>query len=108
MKNLLLVCALLFAGTAGADDYPSKSIRLIVPFTAGGALDTVARLLSEPMTKGLGKTVVAMRGGTPVMLGEVADVREAPAIRATEGRRGSRRWVTRKGCSSTSRTGGCC
>jgi tripartite-type tricarboxylate transporter receptor subunit TctC len=79
MKTLLLACALLFASGAGADDYPSKSIRLLVPFTAGGALDTVARLLSEPMTKGLGKAVVIdNRGGAGGVVGMEAAAHAPP------------------------------
>src|SRR5882757_48656 len=78
MKCLLL-CALLFAGSAVADDYPSKSIRLLVPFTAGGALDTVARLLSDPMTKGLGKPVIIdNRGGAGGVVGMDAAAHAPP------------------------------
>ena len=58
MRCVLLLCALLCAAPAAADDYPSQSIRLIVPFAAGGAVDAVARLLSDPISKGLGKPVV--------------------------------------------------
>src|SRR5215510_11226092 len=58
MRRVLLLCALLCAGSAAANDYPSQSIRLIVPFAAGGAVDAVARLLSDPIGKGLGKPVV--------------------------------------------------
>ena len=50
-RALLLLCALLAAGSARADDYPSKSIRLIVPFAAGGAVGAVARVLSTPLTR---------------------------------------------------------
>jgi tripartite-type tricarboxylate transporter receptor subunit TctC len=35
IRILLLLCAALAGGRASADDYPSKSIRLIVPFAAG-------------------------------------------------------------------------
>ena len=47
-KTLLLACVLL-CGPSGAraDDYPSKSIRLIVPFAAGGAVGAVARVLAH-------------------------------------------------------------
>jgi tripartite-type tricarboxylate transporter receptor subunit TctC len=79
MKCLLLVCALLFAGSAIADDYPSKSIRLLVPFPAGGAVDAVARLLSDPMTKGLGKPVVIdNRGGAGGVVGMEAAAHAPP------------------------------
>lgn len=41
-----------------AQGYPSKSVTLVVPFSAGGPTDLVARLLGAAMTKSLGQTVV--------------------------------------------------
>jgi tripartite-type tricarboxylate transporter receptor subunit TctC len=43
---------------ASAQTYPSRPITLVVPFAAGGPVDTVARILSDPMRKSLGQTVV--------------------------------------------------
>lgn len=48
----------LLAASAHADNYPSRSITLVVPFAAGGPTDVVARALSVPMAKALGQTVV--------------------------------------------------
>ena len=50
-----LVASLLLLSVmpASAQDYPTKVITLIVPFTAGGPTDTVARLIAVPMTKTL-------------------------------------------------------
>lgn len=60
---LALISALL-AGTALADDYPSHPIRLIVPFAAGGAADSVARIVGKRVGDALGQTVVVEdRGG---------------------------------------------
>jgi tripartite-type tricarboxylate transporter receptor subunit TctC len=60
---LALISALL-AGTALADDYPSRPIRLIVPFAAGGAADSVARIVGKRVGDALGQTVVVEdRGG---------------------------------------------
>ena len=62
-----------------ADDYPSKPIRLIVPFAAGGAVGAVARVLSTPLSASLGQSVVIdNRGGAGGIIGMDA-VAKAPA-----------------------------
>jgi tripartite-type tricarboxylate transporter receptor subunit TctC len=43
---------------AQADDYPNRAIKLIAGFPAGGNVDSVARVLAQEMTKGLGQPVV--------------------------------------------------
>jgi heavy metal efflux system protein len=51
-------------------------------FVSQGSMEWTLRAVGRIQNvEDLSKTVVAIRGGTPVMLGEVADVREAPAIR---------------------------
>jgi tripartite-type tricarboxylate transporter receptor subunit TctC len=52
--GLAVLCAL----PAAAQDYPNKVITMIVPFTAGGPTDTVARLLGGPMSKTLKQQVI--------------------------------------------------
>ncbi len=47
-----------FAGIAQAQQYPSKPIKLVVGFPAGGATDTTARLIAQRMQAGLGQTIV--------------------------------------------------
>ena len=54
MKKLLIVAAALAAIGAHAQSYPSKPISIVVPFTAGGPTDRVARDLAEAMRKPLG------------------------------------------------------
>lgn len=49
----------LAAGAAGAQDYPAKSIRMVVPFPAGGGSDTVARVLAQRLSATLGQPMVA-------------------------------------------------
>lgn len=44
--------------SALADDYPSRSIALVVPFAAGGPTDTLGRILAERMSRTLGQPVV--------------------------------------------------
>jgi tripartite-type tricarboxylate transporter receptor subunit TctC len=52
----LLACALAFA--AQAQSWPSKPIKMVVPFSAGGSTDTVARIIGEKLTPRLGQPVV--------------------------------------------------
>ncbi len=57
--SLLVGVLVLVAGQAvPADTYPSKVITLVVPFSAGGPTDTVARLIAQPMSKHLGQTII--------------------------------------------------
>jgi len=62
MKRLLMVvlaaAAALGSGVAAADTYPSKVITIIVPFSAGGPTDTVARLLAQAMGNDLKQQVI--------------------------------------------------
>ncbi len=61
MRRLLLAVAFATAaGCAGvsAQPYPTRPITMIVPFPAGGATDTLARILAEPMRAVLGQPVV--------------------------------------------------
>ncbi|OYU45185.1 MAG: hypothetical protein CFE44_08830 [Burkholderiales bacterium PBB4] len=54
VKKLVVASAVLLAFAAGADTYPSKPITIVVPFTAGGPTDRVARDLAEALRKPLG------------------------------------------------------
>lgn len=68
------VVALPFA--ASAQDYPSRSITIVVPFAAGGPTDTFTRLVAESMSKDLGQQVLVENvGGAGGTLGakRVAD-----------------------------------
>lgn len=53
-----LVAALLCPSLASAQVFPSKTVRVIVPFAAGGPADTIARIVSEKMATLLAKPVV--------------------------------------------------
>jgi tripartite-type tricarboxylate transporter receptor subunit TctC len=79
MKALFLACALLI-GTAHAQDvYPSKPLRLILPFPPGGGTDILGRLLAERLAANLGQPVVTEnRGGAGGNVGAEAAARSAP------------------------------
>jgi tripartite-type tricarboxylate transporter receptor subunit TctC len=47
-----------YPGSAFALDYPTRPITIVVPFAAGGATDVLARVLSDPMSKSLGQTLI--------------------------------------------------
>src|SRR3954453_2656602 len=55
---LTFVMAALGSGPAGAQSYPSKPIRVIVPFAAGDAVDVLARLVSAKMSDSIGQPVI--------------------------------------------------
>ena len=48
----------LAPGSAFAQDYPARTITIVVPFSPGGATDVVARTIAEKLTQRLGKPVV--------------------------------------------------
>jgi len=54
----ILAALLLVAGTASAQQFPTKPITMIVPYAAGGPTDTVARVMGVAMAKSLGQTVI--------------------------------------------------
>ena len=61
MKKVCLAAvtaALATVTSAGAQDYPSRPITMIVPFAAGGPTDVVARILAEGMRASLGQNVL--------------------------------------------------
>src|SRR5438045_9766342 len=69
----------LLAFAAGAQELPTRPVTIIVPFSAGGPTDTIARIMAQRMTKALGQNVLVENttgaGGT-IGVGRVA--RAAP------------------------------
>jgi tripartite-type tricarboxylate transporter receptor subunit TctC len=59
MKRILtLLAAALIASGASAQAWPSKPVRMIVPFTAGSVTDIIGRTVAESMSKSLGQPVL--------------------------------------------------
>ena len=58
LQAALLGASLTLVGAAIAQSYPSKPIRLVVPFTPGGVTDTSGRLIAEQLSKRLGQQVI--------------------------------------------------
>ncbi len=81
MKLAILVLALLSwpAAAPAQDAYPSKPVRLILPFPPGGGTDILGRLVAERLATRLGQPVVTdNRGGAGGNLGAEAAARAAP------------------------------
>ena len=71
--------AFTFAAPASAQKYPERVITIIVPFTAGGPTDTVARLIAQPMNKVLKQQVIIENvGGAGGTIGAARVARSAP------------------------------
>ena len=58
IRTFLALALLAFASLARADDYPSRPIRFVVPYPAGGPLDTVARLLGQKVSESMKQPVI--------------------------------------------------
>jgi tripartite-type tricarboxylate transporter receptor subunit TctC len=62
-RILLALFVCIFLGTANAQSYPNKPIRLLVPFAPGGSSSIVARTFAVEMEKGLGQSIVVENQG---------------------------------------------
>ena len=81
VRPAIVVAIMLAAGVAPAraQDYPSRSITVIVPFPAGGASDVVARIVTNQMSKSLGQPfIIENVGGAGGTLGSARAAAAAP------------------------------
>jgi tripartite-type tricarboxylate transporter receptor subunit TctC len=78
-RPLLALLALVCFGNARAQDFPSRAITVIVPFTAGGAGDILARVLGPRLEQKWGKSVIVEnKPGAGGVIGAVAAARAEP------------------------------
>ena len=76
---LMTLTSLAFAPASAQDAWPSKPVRLIVPASAGGVADAVARLTGDALAKRLGQPVVIENvAGAASLVGTAAVAKAAP------------------------------
>ena len=74
-----LALAAVLAGSAVAQDYPTKTIRLIVPYPPGGGNDTLARIFGQKLTEAWGQQVIVdNRPGAGTTIGTALAARANP------------------------------
>src|SRR5262249_26692152 len=79
VRAALALGVMLSAGSAWAQDYPCSTVKLVVPYPAGGATDVATRVVAERLEAVFKKSfVVENRGGATGNIGTVAVV-TAPA-----------------------------
>src|SRR5262245_5015697 len=77
--GLTLLCALAAPGAGPAQDWPSRPIKLVVPFSAGGSADTLGRVFALAMSESLGQQIyVENRGGAGGMAASAQVARAEP------------------------------
>ena len=75
----LLTFFAVFSMTAGAQNYPTKTVRLVVPFAAGGSTDIMGRLVAQKLSAAWGQQVVVdNRAGGSTVIGTDIVAKSAP------------------------------
>jgi len=78
-RSCLVAAMLSVAGTALAQGYPNKVIKLQVPFAPGGTTDIIARVIADPLGKALGQNVIVEnKAGGGGLVGASETARSAP------------------------------
>ncbi len=78
-RSLAILCGLATSGADAADAYPSKPVHIVVPYVAGGLVDSLARVMASHMSETMGQPVIVEnRPGASAMLGMSACARATP------------------------------
>jgi tripartite-type tricarboxylate transporter receptor subunit TctC len=78
-RAVMIFAALAFAGAAAAQQYPSRTVRVVVPWPPGQATDLAARVVAEKLSQALGQPFVAdNRPGAGGQIGTDAVVKATP------------------------------
>jgi len=79
VKRIVAGGFVVMACAAGAQSYPSRPVRIVVPFAPGGKLDVTARLIGDSMAKQLGQNfIIENKAGAGGALGQEQVARSAP------------------------------
>jgi tripartite-type tricarboxylate transporter receptor subunit TctC len=79
LASAVALAAALATGVVRADDYPSRPIRLVVPYAAGGGADSVARIVAKRVGETIGQAIVIEnRGGAGSIIGTELVNKSAP------------------------------
>jgi tripartite-type tricarboxylate transporter receptor subunit TctC len=79
MRTLIAFVFAVFASFALAQDYPTRTITLVVPYPPGGGVDAMARIVADKLSIALGKQVmVDNRGGGSGLVGTRAVIKSPP------------------------------
>jgi tripartite-type tricarboxylate transporter receptor subunit TctC len=73
-RLLILLAALFSSSAALPQNYPARAVRILIPFTPGGASDIQARIIAQKLTERWGQPVVSENrpGGTTVLATDLA------------------------------------
>ena len=79
MKKFALILLLAVAGSVGAQTWPSKPVRVIIPYPPGGGAEAAARFLANHFTQAFGQSfVIDNRPGGNTVIGAEAAAKSAP------------------------------
>src|SRR6266702_3152551 len=78
---MLALLLALFTAVAAAQSYPTKPVRLIIPFPPGGSNDVVGRMIAFQLAERLGRQVVAdNQGGAGGIIGTDTAAKSSPDV----------------------------